>query len=215
MSTCRATIAEAMRAFRALQPGDDPTVDELNVGMEALQNLILDLHNARGPLLDVDVIADYVAGEDQRVRIQAGYTVNVTLPNSVPIFNTPDPYDYGFAADVTQPPIGSTGMADGVQYRQPRDGVRVEVVGTTQSLFLYRADTNAWYAASGLTLDVETPLNARYTSALSALTAERMMEQWPELFEPTPGLSARTARGRSALMLQSGRARDPVQADYF
>ena len=215
MSTCRAVLSEALRALRALAPGDDPTIDEVNAGIEAIQNIVLDLHNARGPMTDVDVIADYTPGENQRVRIQAGFTVNVTLPNSVPIFNTPDPYDYGFSADVTQPPIGSTGIADGVQWRQPRDGARIEIVGTTQGLFFYRADTNAWYAAAGFGIDDETPLNSRYTSALAALTAERLLEQWPGLYEPTPGLAKRIARGNSALMLQSATARDPVQPGYF
>jgi len=215
MSTCRVVLSEALRAIRALDPGDDPTVDELNAGLEAIANLILDLHNARGPLTDVDVTADYIPGENQRVRIQAGFTVSVTLPNSIPIFNTPDPYDYGFSVDVTQPPVGSTGIADGVEWRQPRDGARVEIVGTTQALYFYRADTNGWYAATGFGIDDETPLNARYTSALAALTAERLVEQWPGLYEPTPGLAKRIARANAALMLQSATARDPVQGQYF
>jgi len=214
MATCRAVLSDALRALQALGPGDDPSIDEINAGIEAMQNLILDIHNARGPLIDVAVTADYVAGENQRVRIQAGFTVNVTLPNSVPIFNVPDPYDYGFSATVTLPPVGSTALADGNNYRQPRDGSRIEIVGTTQTLNFYRADTNLWYAASGLTIDAETPLNSRYTS-LGALVAERLIEQWPGLYQPTPGLAKRIARGNSALMIQSATARDPVRPDYF
>jgi hypothetical protein len=133
----------------------------------------------------------------------------------VPIYNLPDPYDYGFSADQSAPPTGSTGPADGVQYRQPRDGTRIEIVGTTQALYFYRADLNEWRDAVNFGLDDETPLNSRYTSALAAMVAERLMEAWPGLYEPTPALARRIARGNAALMLQSGRARDPVQADYL
>src|SRR6202035_4711850 len=124
----------ALRALSALGPGDTPSIDELNAGMDALAEIMLDLHSARGPLTDIDVTAPYVAAEDQRVRIQAGFTVSVTLPNSVPVYNLPDPYDYGFSLDITLPPQGSTAQADGVLLRQPRDGTRVEIVGTTQAL---------------------------------------------------------------------------------
>ena len=34
--------------------------------------------------------------------------------------------------------------ADGVYWRAPRDGARIEIVGTTQALYFYRDDTNAW-----------------------------------------------------------------------
>ena len=215
MATCRAVIAEAMRALKALGVGDEPSVDELATGMGAIGNLILDIHEARGPMLDVDTSADLTPSENQRVRIQYGATVAVTLPNAIPMFNTPDPYDYGFNASTVAPPVGTTGAADGVQYRQPRDGTRIEVVGTTQALYFYRADINAWMAATGLTADAETPFNSRYSSALGALLAERLMEVLPGANEPTPGLARRIARGRVALMLRPGVAHDPVVASYF
>jgi hypothetical protein len=215
MTTCRAIIGQALRALSALAVGDEATVDELSAGMDVLGEVMLELHDARGPLTDIDVTADYIAAEDQRVRIQAGATVSVTLPNAVPIYNLPDPYDYGFSADQSAPPVGSIGEADGVRFRQPRDGTRIEIVGTTQALYFYRADLNQWIDAVNLTLDGEAPLNARYASALAAVVAERLLEAWPDMAEPTPALARRIARGTSALMLQSGRARDPVQADYL
>ncbi len=215
MTTCRAILTQALRALSALGVGDEPSTDELGAGMDVLGELMLDLHNARGPLTDIDVTANHIAAEDQRVRIQAGDTVSVTLPNSVPVYNLPDPYDYGFTLDVILPPVGSTGEADGVNFRQPRDGTRIEIVGTTQALFFYRADLNAWMDAVNLGLDGEVPLNARYTSALAALTAERLIEAWPARYMPTPAMAKRIARANSALMLQTGRARDPVIADYL
>ncbi len=235
MATCRVIIAEAMRAVKALGQGDAPTIDELTTALEAVQNLVMDLHDARGPMLDVDVPGSYasptcnpcdpctpptgpltwIPSENQRIRIQAGATVTITLPNAIPLANTPDPYDYGFIAGSVAPPTGTTGAADGVAYRQPRDGARIEIVGMTQALYFYRADINSWVAATGLTLDAEAPINNRYTSALAALVAERLMETLPGVDEPTPGLAKRIARGRSALMLQTGTTRGRVAADYF
>jgi len=217
MATARVVIAEAMRALRALAPGDDPTADDLVVGLEAISNLILDIHEARGPLLDVDVTADCTPSENQRIRVQAGFDVAVTLPNAIPFFDGFDPYDYGFNPATAQwqwAPQGTTAQADGVQYRQPRDGTRIETVGVTQALYFYRADINAWMAATGLTVDTELPFNNRYTSALGALTAERLMDVVSNA-QPTPGLTRRIARGNAALMLRAGTHHAPVRAQYF
>jgi len=277
MFTARVIIAEAMRALKALGVGDMPTIDELTIGLEAVQNIILDIHNARGSLVDVDLPGtwaypqfNYPLGpgqqgvwsgswelgggpwspwpyeppwipppwwpppspcapatcptpgplcwcpsENQRIRIQAGATVTITLPNAIPLFSTPDPYDYGFNANTVVPAVGTTGAADGIEYRQPRDGARIEIVGASQALYFYRADINSWMTASGLILDAELPFNNRYSSALGALVAERLMETLPGVDEPTPGLAKRIARGRSALMLQTGTMHDPVVAVYL
>ena len=215
MTTCRVIIAEAMRALKALGVGDAPSLDELTVGVEAINNLTLEIHEARGPMLDVDVSANVIPSENQRIRVQPGSTVSVTLPNAIPMFNTPDPYDYGFNANTAAPPVGTTGAADGIEDRQPRDGTRIEIVGTTLALYFYRADINSWTVASGLTLDMQTPFNNRYNSALASLVAERMMETLPGGGEPTPGLARRIARGRSALMLRTGVHHDRTIGDYF
>lgn len=215
MPTCRAVIANALTALSALAPGDDPSIDELAAGLDAVQAIVLDLHESRAPLTDVDVTADYVAAENQRVRIQIGFTVNVILPNAVPLWPSPSLSDYGFSGGAALPPVGSTASADGVTLRQPRDGTRIEIVGATQGLYFYRADINSWFSATDLAIDDEVPLNARYTSALAALVAERLIEALPAMFEPTPALAKRIARGNGALMLQTGTARDPVTAEYF
>lgn len=215
MATTRTVVAQALRAIRALGPGDDPSIDEINVGAEAIAEILLDLHNSWGLMSDVDVTADYVAAENQRVRIQIGFTVTVMLPNSVSVDAYYDPYDYGFVPITLIPQTGFVGQADGIQYRQPRDGSRVEIVGTTQGLFFYRADTNNWYSATGFGIDDELPLNNRYTSALAALVAERLMDVWPGAPEPTPGLAKRIAKAGAALMLRFGVARDGTAATYF
>ena len=34
----------------------------------------------------MDVTADYTVGEDERVRVQDGYEVDITYPNTVPAY---------------------------------------------------------------------------------------------------------------------------------
>jgi hypothetical protein len=215
MATVRVAIAEAMRALRAVAPGEDPTADELAVGLEAAQNLILDIHEARGPLWEIDVSGAYTPGENQRARVENGDTAAITLPNSVAIFWNYDPYDYGFVpGEPGIPPQGSTGAADGIEYRAPRDGARIEIVGTSQALYFYRADLNQWAPATGLSIDAELPFNSRLTSAFAALLAERLMDVVSDA-APTPNLIKRIARGREAIFVQSGRQHTRRLGEYF
>lgn len=215
MPTCRTVINEALRSIKALAPGDEMTADESVVALEALQNVVIELHEGRGPLMDVDVQGGYIAGENQRIRVQAGDTVTVDLPNSVAMITFAiSSYDYGFA-NLNPIPQGSQGVADGVNWRQPYDGARIEVIGTGQNLYFYRSDINQWVQAYGLTLDAEIPLNGRYASSLSALVAERCMEQWPSRAEPTSGMARRIAKANSMLRMRSGAKRDPQHGNYF
>ena len=218
MPTNRDAIADAMRALRVLAPGNDPDADELTVALGAAQDLIWDIHDARGPLLDVDVTASLVCSENQRIRVQAGFNITVTLPNAVPLWGNYDPYDYGFTASQQEgaiiAPTGTTASADGVQYRQPRDGARIEIVGTTQALYFYRADLNQWMSADTIAMDDEMVFNARYRSAYAAMIAGKIMDVVANA-EPSAGLQRRIQQGNAALMMQSGTKRDPVRAQYF
>ena len=180
MATCRDVTTEALRALGALAPGDEPQVDEASAALDALQTLMLEWHEARGPMLDVDAQADITPGEDQRIRVQDGDTISVTLPNSVNIYRTSGPYDYGFTPPTALPPVGSTAPVDGRTTRAPRDGARIEIVGTTQALFFYRADTNSWVNVSALTLDAPFPLNERYRG----LAFRRLSDAEPTRAQP-------------------------------
>jgi hypothetical protein len=228
MSTVRAALTQAMRLLKAIAPGDSPTADELAVGLEAAQQLVMEIHEARGPLFDVDVpppisppatpptSGTICPGENQRLRIQAGYTATVELPNSVSIFGTYDPYDYGFQPSTTwTPQVGSLGAADGVYFRAPTDGARIEIVGTSQGLYFYRADTNAWLPALGLTIDAELPFDARLAGAFAALLAERLADVLANLPQPTPAQKARILHAREAMFSQTGRHRAPTRGEYF
>jgi hypothetical protein len=216
MATVRVAVNEAMRALRAIASGDDPTADELAVGLEATQNLVMDIHEARGPLLEIDISGAYTAGENQRVRVESGDVVSITLPNSVAMFWSWDPYDYGFVPGYPgQPPAGSTGAADNIQYRPPTDGARIEIVGTSQALYFYRADLNQWMPALALGIDTELPFNNRLTSAFEALLAERLADVVADAPQISPTLQRRIARGRSSIFIQSCRRRPHRAGEYF
>jgi hypothetical protein len=215
MATCRVAINNALRLLKAVAVGDDPTADELAASLEEVQTLVLAIHEARGPLYEVDVSGAYCPGEDQRVRVQAGATVAITLPNSVSLLWTYDPFDYGFLPGFPGlPPAGSTGAADNIQFRAPRDGSRIEIIGTSPALYFYRADLNQWMAAYGLTIDAELPFNNRLTSAFEAMLAERLIDVVSDI-PLTPALQHRIATGRSAMLLQSGRRHTRRVGEYF
>lgn len=217
MPTCRKIIVDALLPMKAIAPGDDPTVDELNVALDAFQQLLLEWHEARGALTDVDISADYVAGADQRIRVQDGVIgITVTLPNAVPTLVTHDPYDYGFIATPLCPPQGTTAPADGVQWRQPRDGERVEIVAANaQAIYFYVADLNNWASVYGLTLDAVAPVSVRHAQHWSARLAERLIPIWPDADEPSPALVRRIALANHTLLVRPGVHRDPVRAQYF
>ena len=201
--------------LRVVAPGDDPVADEFATGLDGVADILLNMANGRGPLVDVDLTAaTYIPGENQRVRIQAGDTASITLPNSVPIYGSVNPYDYGFVASPLAPPVGSTSTADGYQYRPPHDGARIEIVGVTQATYWYRADTNAWQLATGLTLDSELPINQRYQDPFNCVLAERLVDDMGGA-QLTATLQRRINRAHMALVLQTGTAREPVKADYF
>lgn len=223
MPTCRDAITRALRAIKTLAPGDLPHIDQLTAAQQALQDLILELHEARGPLRDVDVPSPtpppnysgtWTANENTRVRIQSGATVIVTLPNSVPMFSGWDPYDYGFRGWPAWNIQGSTGAADHVTWRQPDDGARIEVVGTTHQLWLYRADINRWVGAYDLRLDDELPLSSRYLGPFATLLAERLGEDLA-LNEPSAGFARRVAQARAVIFTRPGTRTRPVKVEAF
>jgi hypothetical protein len=219
MSTVRAAIVKALRLIRATAAGDAAEADELAVGLAAAQDLALAIHEARGPLLTLDITGNTTPGENQRLRVQAGASVSVTLPNSVAIYGSYDPYDFGFDPGLApgspaHPPLGSTGAADGVAWRQPTDGARIEIVGIQQGLYFYRDDTNAWVSALDLTLDSELPINGRLAGDFAALLAERLSDVMSTAPDLSAALKARVARAREALFLRPGRRRAPTRASY-
>jgi hypothetical protein len=214
VTTCRDVITDALNALGVIAFGGQPTADELDSGLGAIEAIVLELHGTRSPLRDIDVSVDYLASENERIRVEAGADVVVTLPNSILVGGVADFRDYEFfLARCPNLETGSTTAADGRQSRPPRDGARIEIVGITQALYFYRSDTNAWIPTNPLTIDGPTPLNASYDGALAALVAERLCDRLN--IAPSPALVKRIARGNAALLSQPAQARGPARPAYL
>ena len=223
MPTCRDVIKEALRALKVIAPGEDPHIDQLTAGLRACQDVLLDLHEARGPVRDVDVPGNnpppgfngqWVANQNTRVRIGQGSSVTVILPNAVPMFPGEHLYDYAFQGAPCWNTQGSTGPADGVVWRAPSDGARIEVVGAASDLWFYRADLNQWLPVYDIRLDDEAPLNQRYRGPFAALTAERCVDEL-SVEGPSPWLARRIGAARATMFIRPGRPAEPAQAQYF
>jgi hypothetical protein len=223
MSTCRDGIKAALRALKVTAPGEDPHIDQLTSGLRACQDVLTELHEARVPLREIDVPGNnpppgfngqWIANQDTRIRIGAGSSVTVILPNAVPMFPGEHPYDYGFVGAPWWNVQGSTGQADGVCWRAPTDGARIEVVGAATDLWFYRADLNQWLPVYDIRLDDELPLNVRYRGPFASLVAERCVDEL-SVEEPTPWLARRIAAARATMFIRPGRHAEPTRTEYF
>lgn len=204
MTTCRDVIIQAVEAFEGLAPGDDLTVDEINRATTFVGQQIRRISEGRGPLRNVDVTADYTPGEDERARVQSGYTVSITLPNSIVI--------------ATGEGTSASADDDEATYRAPRDGSRIEIVGlSSTALYLYRADTNTWVNIVGLTADSDFPLSANYAADFAAWLSVRLCTIWPARASliPTPEMRHREAMANLRLFTRPGVTRTVTQAEYF
>jgi hypothetical protein len=183
-------ISRAARLLGGGTAGDNDHIDDLNAGLEVLQGLVLAMPalGVGGPWKEVDVIADYMAGEDERIRVQAGYSANITYPNTVPDFpRVPGTYD----------PDPIAWIANGGPSRPPRDGARVRVIGTAQEIRIYCADAGEWRRADNLTLNGEPPFSAGVQYGLTAMLAVNWAPEFPgnKTIRPEPAVVAAAAEG--------------------
>jgi hypothetical protein len=187
--TCRDIIRDALRELDVLAPGDELTVDDAEVAIDRLQTTVLAIAEARGPWRTLDVTSDYTPGEDERVRVQAGVTIALTLPNTV-----------------------SDGQGG---TRAPVDGARISVVGQQRALWLYRADLNSWVQADALAIDGPAPLSSVHHGGLAAILAVALANAWPGRPAPTGLTLRRAAQANLALMTAPGVARAVQTAEHF
>jgi hypothetical protein len=214
LTSCRDILIDAFGALGVIAFGGQPTADEIDGGLLAIEAVVMDVHAARGPLRETDVSIDYLASENERVRVEAGANVVITLPNSILAGGGVASNDYGFGS-LGCPSFsrGSGDAADGRLSRPPSDGARIEIVGATQALYFYRSDINVWAAAGPLAIDGPTPFNVRYDGAIAALVAERLCDRMN--VAPSPALVKRIARGNAMLLVQSAAVRPPSRQAYL
>lgn len=191
-SLCRDIIGRAERWLLAHGAADYTAAAELAEGMAVLQDLLLELPglDVGGPWIDSDVTADATMVEDGRIRVQDGYTVSITWPNTVPDWTgAPEYFDLtSFTGD----------------YRAPRDGSRGQVIYDGGYLLkIYCADAGEWRQVNSLTADSSVPLPASCHNGLAAMLAERLAlgKQSPDgrPVSPAPAVIDMARRGASQI----------------
>lgn len=190
--TVRDIITRAGRWLLDLGAGDQPHAAELSDGLQVLQDLIEELPGlgVGGPWVNVDITAAYEAREDERIRVQDGYTVAVTLPNTVEDYTgAPEYFDRDSWTGAT---------------RAPRDGARVLIIGDgAQQLYVYNADVNSWLTALGLTISSTVPFSRTYHAGLAAMLAERLalgkIDRNGNPVAPAPAVIAMARNGETKL----------------
>jgi hypothetical protein len=176
MAVCRGIINRALRKLGRLGAGREARPSDAEDALEALKGMYKAwiISGAFGRLSDVVPTGDYVAGENQRIFRNSEATVSITLPELVPAYADPLPYNrerdnYTNYAEI-----------DG-NNRPPRDGSVVVVAnaidGSTVS-FVYDGSIRQWQEIDGLTLDSEAPRSYGDPEGLSATLALEVADEY-------------------------------------
>lgn len=171
--TMRDTVTGALRMLGVRALVDTPDAAEMDLGLDAFQNMIASLPKVR--LTDVLIDAAYTAGEDERVFNTTASPVVITLPDTV------------------------TDALTGIE-RPPRNGAMV-VVAVTGTRHIYISELGAWQTSTGLTLESVQPFGPEHEQGLRAMLAVRLAPELqktsvPEWVVAMAELGRRTIRQR-------------------
>jgi len=165
MATCRHIVNNALRKLGRLGGGREPRVADQTDALAALQGLYSSwvASGAFGRLQDVIPLADCVAEENQRI-LRDARVITVTLPEYVPMFAQPLPYD--------QERMNYEAV-DGSN-RPPCDGAVVQLKDTNGGqveTWIYDGSQREWTLIDSLQLDNQAPRSADDPEGLSAVLA--------------------------------------------
>lgn len=144
MTNMRIFLTRAIRKTRARALGDDPAAEEMTAALEDAEAFFLTLTSRQ--LTDVLVMANYTAGEDERVTQNGGPYV-VSLP----------------------------AVIDG-ENRPPRNGAIVEVTGSNPARSIYVSELADWMPVRGLELTDEFPFGPSVEEAMADMLAARFCD---------------------------------------
>lgn len=178
MPLCRDIVNGALRKLGKLGAGREPRAADQNDAMEALRNLYKAFiaQGAFGRLRDVSPLADYTAGENERVFRTSSIDdeIEITLPELVRDEFFGSPFDYGSR---WVPPS----MAQSADLRPPRDCAVVIISdaysGVNQS-YIYDGTDRRWRLLDSLTLDDPAPLSTRDADGLKARLAMQIADEF-------------------------------------
>lgn len=188
MPTCRDIITRALRKIRVYAAGEEPSADDINDGLEELQNLYEQWgsNGMFGRLKDVATAVDYEAGENERIRVTDGATI--TIPTELTELDEEDrpPYDTAFI-----------------------EVVDVDAETVTRHLF----DAGAWVTIGNLALGDEAPLASKGRGGLAACLAVAIAEEYGET--AGPAVQRQAASFKTGLALKLGSSAPRTAPDYY
>ena len=187
MPTVADIITRALRKAKVYAAGETPSDEDMNDGLDELQNLYEQwgAGGMFGQLMDVSTEDDYEAQPNERITV--GGTAIITIPTTLDV--------------------------DGESY-PPYDTAFIEVIDTvanTVTRYLYEA--GAWADISSLALTDPAPLAGRGRGGLSACLALAYAEEFGA--QVGPGVMRQAASFKTALSLKWGGESNRTVADYF
>ena len=208
MTTCNDIVRIALGQLRQLRAGEQPTGQEANDGMLALQGMYDSWcsQGLFGRLNDIIISTNYTACEQDRVINDGGYTV--TLPTTI----TPTiPYGtyYPLWPDERRWTALQTATA-----RPPRDMALIEVVasGATKRYY-YDARTRAWTRLDSLALTDTAPFSNRGALGLAACLTSFLADSYGE--QPSPMTARQCSLFMWGLSSRYDSQRVAGMQDYF
>ena len=187
MPTCADIITRALRKARVYAPGETPSDDEMNDGLDELQNLYEQWGSAGmfGRLKDVLVSLDYEAAPGERIIVSAAAVI--TIPTSLSV--------------------------DG-EIVPPYDTSYIEVIDTVAlTVTRYLFENGAWTAIGALLLTSQAPLATKGRTGLAACLAMAYAEEFGS--QIGPDVARQAAAFKTALSLKWGADAARSTPDYF
>lgn len=160
-ATVMEVIKGALVTLNACDLRAQPEPDDAAYCLGKLQDVVLSLPHFN-VWKEVEIIADYDAGSNERIAIIGPVSVTITLPTLVR------------ADKATLASLDGFILATGNYNAAPRDGDRVLVYAqetTENSLYAYRADTGKWLTVINLEYDSPLPINRDLHGYLEAALA--------------------------------------------
>lgn len=183
MATCRNIINRALRKLGRLGGGREPRTADQTDALAALQGLYTAwvASGAFGRMADVTPLTDYTAGENERI-IRTDATIAVTLPETVPYYSDPLPYNR------ERDTYATNYEAVDCNNRPPRNGALVQIkdrAGGKVETWIYDGTARDWVSIENLQLDSEAPRSGTDPEGLSALLATELADTFGAELGPT------------------------------
>jgi len=188
MATASSLINRALRKIGRLGAGRDARTNDAQDALDALRGLYLAwiASGAFGRLADVVVNADYTAGENMRVVRPIGVTATITLPDFVPMYAEPLPYNRERQYYTNYESVDGNN-------RPPRDGAVVVITDqatATNQTWIYDGYVKTWREIGEMALIDNAPLSTSDPEGLAAVLAMEIADQFAGDISPTTARAA-------------------------